>query len=291
MNDITLREAYLQASLFLEHHKVMNSRENAELLLGHLLGWDRTRLLLHWNELFPNAQKEAWEQLLQRKAAGEPVQYIIGEQEFYGLPFEVNPSVLIPRPETEILVETIIQLGHEIYPNGTPSIVDIGTGSGAIPITIAVQCPAWQISTSDISPAATEVAKRNAVRNGVAERISFFQGDLLAPFIALQSEIDILISNPPYIPTQNIEELQPEVRAYEPMSALDGGGDGLVLYRRMIDQLRELAKPPRLIGFEVGMGQAREVASLLQTAMADAEVRIVEDYGGIERHVIAIKRL
>lgn len=291
MNDMTLREAYLQASLFLEQHEVKDSRGNAELLLGHLLGWDRTRLLLHWNEPFPTSQREVWDQLLQRKAAGEPVQYIIGEQAFYGLPFKVNPSVLIPRPETEILVEAIMQLGAELYPNGEPTLVDIGTGSGAIPIAIAVQCPAWRISTSDISPAATEVAKQNAVRNGVAERIAFFQGDLLAPFIASRAEIDILISNPPYIPTQDIEELQPEVRAYEPISALDGGGDGLVLYRRMIAQLGEIATVPRLIGFEVGMGQAREVASLLQRAMVNAEVRIVEDYAGIERHVIAVKRL
>jgi release factor glutamine methyltransferase len=287
----TIREAYLRASSFLEQHHISESRSNAERLLQHLLGWDRSTMFLRWNESFPENQRAQWNRLLERKAAGEPVQYLIGEQEFYGLPFEVNEAVLIPRSETEILVEAIIKEGRRIWPDikARPLVADIGTGSGAIPVAIAIQCPNWRVYTSDISLSATEVARRNAKRNGVDGRISFYHGDLLEPFIAEQTEIDILVSNPPYIPSGDIVNLQPEVRQYEPRTALDGGEDGLVLYRRMSEQIQRLPQLPRIAGFEVGIGQAGKVAGMLREAGYGEEVRILPDWAGIDRHVIAIR--
>lgn len=289
MHAESIREAYLKASSFLRDKGVADSAANAELLLQHALGLDRTSLLLRWSEPFPAERETDWLRLLERKAAGEPAQYIIGEQEFYGLPFTVNRSVLIPRPETELLVERMIAEGNRLWPGGSPLLADVGTGSGAIPVSVAVHCPAWRVMSSDISAGALETAMGNAKRNGVGERVKFVQGDLLLPYIEQGTAIDLLVSNPPYISTGDMAGLQPEVRDYEPHSALDGGPEGLDLYRRMITQLAELPACPRVIGFEVGQGQAREVARMLGAAADWTAIDLVKDLAGIERHVVAVR--
>lgn len=258
----------------------------AELLLRHALGWERSRLLLHWNEPMPREGRVEFQQLIERKAAGEPAQYMIGEQEFYGRPFTVNPAVLIPRPETELLVEEIIRLGSRM--GESLHAVDIGTGSGAIAVTLAAACPGWRVTATDLSPQALAVARDNARRNGVDGRIRFAEGDLLSPFLASGETIDILVSNPPYIPTADIEELQPEVRDHEPRSALDGGPDGLDLYRRLVAGAASLpGGVPQLVGLEVGIGQAGAVRDMLEAAGCWDSFRIVPDLAGIERHVLA----
>ncbi|WP_018754675.1 peptide chain release factor N(5)-glutamine methyltransferase [Paenibacillus terrigena] len=283
----TIREALLEASSFLAQHQVMEPSHNAELLLCHLLGLGRAEFFMRMTELFPVEHTAAWQMVLARKAAGEPAQYIIGEQEFYGLPFEVTPDVLIPRPETELLVEAIVKEGRRLWPDGEPTVCDIGTGSGAIAVTLAVQCPMWQVNASDISGAALAVAQHNAARHGAAARIAWHSGDLLAPLAGMR--LDILVSNPPYIPAETIAGLQPEVRDFEPRTALDGGTDGLDPYRRMLAQLPLLAAVPRVVGFELGQGQAREVAAWMEAAGHWDTVYIVSDYAGIERHVIAVR--
>ncbi|MBU5441706.1 peptide chain release factor N(5)-glutamine methyltransferase [Paenibacillus sp. MSJ-34] len=293
MQNKTIREAFVEASSFLSERGVAEAPHVAELLLRHLLGLDRAAYLLRWHEAFPPEREAQWRQIVARKAAGEPAQYIIGEQEFYGLPFEVTPAVLIPRPETELLVEAVVREGRRLWPDGAdasaaaPSVADIGTGSGAIAVTLAVQCPTWRVCASDISAAALEVAQRNAARNGAAARIAWANGDLLAPFAG--ERLDIVVSNPPYIPAGDIAGLQPEVRDYEPRTALDGGTDGLDPYRRMLAQLPLLAGAPRVMGFELGMGQAREVAAMMEAAGHWDTVYIVPDLAGIERHVIAVR--
>lgn len=289
---ITIREAFMKASSFLAAKGIEESAFIAELLLRHVLGWERAEYLLRWSEPLPKAFRERWLDVLARKAAGEPAQYIIGEQAFYGLPFTVTPATLIPRPETELLVEELAAEGRSLWPDGAPSLVDVGTGSGAIAVTLATLCPKWRIAASDISPAALGVAQANAQRNGVAEQIAFHEGDLLGPFLARAGAaaydgFDIVVSNPPYIPTRDIAGLQPEVRLHEPMSALDGGADGLDLYRRLVGQLPLLAVMPRLVGFEVGLGQAQDVAAMLREL--GYATRIVLDYANIERHVIGVK--
>lgn len=341
-SDMTIHEACLEASSLLEAAGVLEARHNAELLLSHLFGWNRAQLLLRWREPFPSELQGRWEQLVMRKASGEPVQYMIGEQEFYGLPFRVTPAVLIPRPETELLVEAVIAAGRRIWPrlgeldegdedgklesmsygckqggdelasdcdkllrgrkdpssegdervtrSRLPVMLDAGTGSGAIATAIAAQCADWTILASDMSEAALEVARDNARRNGVQARIEWVQGDWLAPFLPGgqldDRRIDIFVSNPPYIPSRDIEALQPEVRDFEPRGALDGGADGLEPYRRLIAQLAQLATRPQLVAFEVGIGQAPQVADWLRAA-GWSEASIIRDYSGIERHVLA----
>lgn len=285
----TIREAYVEASSFLAEQGIADSGSCTEILLQHLLGWSRTQLLLHWQEQLPLELADAWRQLIARKAAGEPVQYITGEQEFFGLPFAVNGAVLIPRPETELLVETILREGSRLFPQGAPLLADIGTGSGAIPVTLAHARPAWRVYSSDISPAALEMAGGNARRNGVAERVTLLQGDLLEPYLERSLAPDILVSNPPYIPESDMQALQPEVRLYEPLTALVGGPDGLELYRRLISQLPLLPKLPALVGLEVGIHQAEAVAAMLRGAAEWDEIRFVPDLAGIDRHVIAIR--
>ncbi|MEI7025735.1 N5-glutamine methyltransferase family protein [Paenibacillus sp. y28] len=333
--DVTIREAWVQASSFLERCGIGEAPWSAELLLQHLLDWDRTTLYLQWHERFPAGLAESWERLLNRRASGEPVQYLIGRQEFYGLSFEVTPAVLIPRPETELLVERILFHGQRMWPEagqqagaatqqkplanaaaeegifgdtgdleedttsgrvrsagilpGGPAVADVGTGSGAIPVTLAVHRPDWIVRSSDISADALAVARRNAALNGVAERVELLQGDLLEPYIRDGLPVDILVSNPPYIPSADIEELQTEVRDFEPRSALDGGADGLDLYRRMLGQISGLIAVPRLVGFEVGQGQAQAVAALLRKLGYWDEIEVIPDLAGIERHVLAIR--
>jgi len=298
----TIREACMQASSFLEGLGVMEPRSNVERLLLHLLGIERSTMLRDFGEPFPAEHAAEWTELISRKAAGEPVQYIIGEEWFYGRPFTVTPATLIPRPETELLVEAVLEAADQLWPPDgadVPTVVDVGTGTGAIGVTLASQRPRWRVSASDLSPDALEAARMNAARHEAAGRMAFVQGDLLAPFAkrgaagaALDAEdirIDVLVSNPPYIPADDLAGLQPEVRDYEPRLALDGGADGLDPYRRMVEQLPSLVQLPRIVAFELGMGQAHDVAALLRNVGEWDDIRIITDYGGIERHVIAVR--
>lgn len=267
---------------------------NAERLLLHVLGVTKAELLRDWREPFPEARRAAWEAALERKARGEPVQYIVGEEHFFGRPFRVTPAVLIPRPETELLAEAVLAA----LPADEPlAVADVGTGSGALAVTFAAERPRWRVVASDLSDAALDVARDNAVRHGVADRIRFVRGDLLAPFLAgaggdpeapLEAP-DVVVSNPPYIPTGELPLLQREVAGFEPRLALDGGADGLDAYRRMAAQLGALPKTPRLVAWEVGAGQAEAVAGLLRAAADWDEIRLVRDYVGIDRHVLAFK--
>lgn len=309
----TVREALLQASSLLADNGIEDGRHEAELLLLHLLGWDKTRLLLDGGAVFPAERIDRWQEMLRRRSAGEPLQYITGEQAFFGRSFKVTPAVLIPRPETELLIEAVLKRVRELWETdgqkGTAkeaashgnaidwcnevswTAADIGTGSGAIAVTLAAELsPHWQVTACDLSPAALGVAEENATRLGVRDRMSFVHGDLLAPLIERQVQVDVLVSNPPYIVSAEIAGLQREVRDYEPHMALDGGEDGLDFYRELVRQAGLLAAVPRLIGFEVGQGQAREVEMMLRVAGHWSAFEIVTDYNGIERHVLAWRR-
>lgn len=279
------REAFLKASSFLEDCGVLEPQNNARLLLEYVLGLEGAAYYMALSDVLPEEQIPAFEEAVNRKGQGEPAQYIIGRQEFYGLPFKVSPAVLIPRPETELLVEAVMMHGDRLWPGGTPLAADIGTGSGAIAVTLAVKRTGWHVEASDISPEALAVAAQNAAANGAA--VQFREGDLLAPFAG--ERVDILVSNPPYIPADDIAGLQREVREHEPRTALDGGPDGLGPYRTMMAQLALLAAPPRLIGFELGQGQAEDVAELLRVAGHWDEIIVVPDLAGIDRHVMGIR--
>ncbi|WP_211147069.1 peptide chain release factor N(5)-glutamine methyltransferase [Paenibacillus dokdonensis] len=295
----TIREAFIEASSFLTACGVTEPQRSAQLLLEHVLKLEGAAYYMALTEPFPAECREPWEQAVSRRGAGEPAQYITGEQEFYGIPFEVTPAVLIPRPETELLVEAVLTQAKRLWPQGAmPSgdanggdgalrpleCADIGTGSGAIAVTLALQAPRWHVRASDISQGALQVAARNAAANGA--QVAFLEGNLLEPFAG--GWLDILVSNPPYIPAADIDGLQREVRDHEPRTALDGGTDGLGPYRLMMEQLPLLQAPPRLIGFELGQGQAQDVAELLRAAGHWDEIIIVPDLAGIERHVLGV---
>ncbi|MEF2968212.1 peptide chain release factor N(5)-glutamine methyltransferase [Paenibacillus sp. M1] len=281
---LNIWEARKEASSFLAAHGIQEPESNAELLLRHVLGLSGAAYLAALRDPFPAERRAAWEEAISRKAAGEPAQYIIGEQEFYGLAFKVTPAVLIPRPETELLVEAIVREADRLWPGGAPYAADIGTGSGAIAAALAHLRPSWRVAASDISPEALDVARGNVRRLGLD--VAFKQGNLLEPFAG--EPLDIVVSNPPYIPAADIAGLQPEVRDYEPRGALDGGPDGLTPYRAMMAQLPLLPRPPRLIGFELGLGQAGEVAELLRQAGWWRDIITIKDLAGIDRHVLGV---
>ena len=294
---MTVREAFMRASSFLGERGVSEAPASSELLLQHVLGVTRTRLLAIWSDpMDEDAFEKLWA-LLQRRVSGEPVQYIMGEAYFYGRRFAVDRSVLIPRPETELLAERVLQLGDELWgASGTPRIVDVGTGSGAIAVTLACERAAWRVAASDISPEALETARRNSAALGA--ELEFLLGDLLEPAAkaygggegGLDGGIDAVVSNPPYIRSSDMAGLQVEVREFEPHLALDGGEDGLDPYRRLLAQMEAFGVRPRLVGFECGLGQARDLARLMREQGWWSDVSIVEDYAGIERHVLAVRR-
>ncbi len=235
------------------------ARRDAEFLLMYTLGCERVYLLTHPQDELPNSTAEAYRQVVRRRTAGEPIQYIAGQQEFYGLPFIVRPGVLIPRPETEHLIEVALAAAKEY---AAPRILDIGSGSGAIAVTLAYHLPSATVTATDISPVALEISRENAEKNAVAERIRFLPTDLMA---GLEEELfDIIVSNPPYVPLADRETLSPEVREYEPELALFAGPGGMDIYRRLIPAAyRGLASPGWLF-LEIGFGQSESVRDLLE---------------------------
>jgi release factor glutamine methyltransferase len=240
-----------------EHLRETAARD-AELLLLHSLEISRGTLLAHPAREIAAPQIAQYEANITRRLALEPIQYITGTQEFYGLALQVTPAVLIPRPETELLVEAVLHL----LPPGTPlRIADIGTGSGAIAIAIAHHLPHARVTALDLSPEALAVAKQNAMTHRVAERIQFLQSDLLGA--AAGQTFDAILSNPPYVPTSDISTLHPQVRDYEPHTALFSGVAGLDIYARLIPQAHAALAPGGLLALEFGHGQQDQLGRLL----------------------------
>jgi release factor glutamine methyltransferase len=248
-----------------------------ELLLAHLLGCSRVALIAHPERPLSPDEAGQFESLIQRRQASEPVQYITGVQEFFGLPFEVLPAVLIPRPETEHLVEALLERFDR---QSDPRILDVGTGSGAIAVALANALPRSQVTAVDLSPAALEVARRNAQRHGVADRVTFLLSDLLAAVGG--KEFDAVVSNPPYVAEGEV--LEPQVANYEPHSALYAGKTGLEIYERLIPQAAKVLKPQGWLMLEIGYGQS----SALQRLLSDwTGATFLSDLQGIPRVAIA----
>ncbi len=257
------------------------ARLDAELLLAHTLGWSRARLIAERTHQPTPGEQAAFEALIERRANLEPIAYIVGHKEFYGLDLEVTPATLIPRPETELLVELAMQLAHKIAdPDRSISIADIGTGSGAIAIALACQLPNAQLYATDLSPAALAVAARNLARYGLEQRIQLLQGDLLSP---LPGPVDMIVSNPPYT---ILAEVDANVRVHEPHLALDGGTDGAMFYRRLIPCLRSYIRPGGGALFEIGAWQAAIIAPLIQTHLPQATIAIYRDLADRDRVVV-----
>lgn len=261
------------------------ARADAELLLRHALRRSKAWLIAHADEPLAAAEAHHLDPMLRRRASGEPVQYILGEAEFHGLTLAVNPSVLIPRPETELLVTRALDFLRQHQPTPT-RILDIGTGSGAIAIALAVACAQAQITAVDLSSAALALAAQNAARHHVADRIDFRESDL---FSALSGQrFDCIVSNPPYVPLADAPALAIEIRDHEPALALFAGEDGLAVYRRLIPAARQHLHPGGLLALEIGFGQSDAVAALL-AASGFQQIEILPDYQRIPRIAAAIQ--
>ena len=257
-----------------------NPRRDAGLLLAHVLGCDQTALLTHPERLLSAAELQQFDRLVERRLASEPMQYLTGEQEFFGLSFEVSPAVLIPRPETEHLVEAVL---HRFGREEEVRIVDVGTGSGAIAVSLAHAMPRSRVTAVDLLPAALAVARRNAERHGVIDQLVLLPSDLLAEVEG--TDFDAVVANPPYIATAEV--LEPQVANYEPHSALYAGPTGLEVYERLIPQAARVLKPGGWLMLEIGYGQSSALKNLMH---GWAGVTLVNDLQGIPRVVLGQKQ-
>ncbi|NLY44330.1 MAG: peptide chain release factor N(5)-glutamine methyltransferase [Clostridiaceae bacterium] len=263
---------------------------DAQLILCKVLGVGKLYLVTHKDEKLDMSAAESCMELIRLRAKGMPVQYIIGEQEFMSLPFKVTPDVLIPRPDTEILVEHVIE-ECQAWAEEDIRIMDIGTGSGCIAVSLAYYIKNSRVWAVDISPRALDVCRWNAKQNGVDQRVCLVQQDILKGFPQADEGMlfDVIVSNPPYIPTNAIDELQTEVKDYEPRTALDGGQDGLLFYRSLVSEMHKYLKPGGLAAFEVGHNQSDDVAQLMEKSGYYDNIKIIRDLAGIKRVVSARK--
>lgn len=262
----------------------IDARDVAQLL-AFVLGVERTFLLAHPEGVVAAAQFEAFEALVARRAQGEPLQYLVGRQEFYGLEFRVTPAVLIPRPETEHLVEAVELWATQFHDERTLEIADVGTGSGAIAVALATHVAGVRVTATDISEAALAVARENAEAHGCEERIRFVHGDLLSG-VETELRFDVITSNPPYIPERDAATMQREVVGHEPHTALFAGEDGMDVYRRLIPVAKAALREGGLLALEIGFGQWELIAELLQGWQ---DVRFIDDYQGIPRVALAVR--
>ncbi|HET7626994.1 MAG TPA: peptide chain release factor N(5)-glutamine methyltransferase [Bacillales bacterium] len=281
-----VHEALRRASSFLAE----SGREAraAEILLGHALGASRTQLFMQMQEEMPEAAAAVFGDLIRAHAGGIPVQHLTGTEPFFGRTFHVSRDVLIPRPETEELVAHVLETIPGLFGGRQLAAVDVGTGSGVIAATLAMECEQMHVSAVDVSPEALAVAVRNAERLGA--RVDFYEGDLLAPFMNEGKKFDLIVSNLPYIPEEEAEALDPLVKDHEPSLALYGGKDGLSLYRQLIGQIPKVETGgPCLIAFEIGIGQSEAVSGLIRRQFGDrAQVSVLRDINGKERIVSAV---
>jgi release factor glutamine methyltransferase len=280
---VLLKDALKSAVDHLAAAQAPSPRMNAELLLMFTLGCDRAHLFAHPERQLTNVEQTRYQEAVSRRATGEPAQYITGHQEFWGMDFIVTPSVLIPRPETEHVIETVLRLSQEIDKAGQASssawrIVDVGTGSGCIAVALAKEFPHAEIHATDISPAALEIARANAARHQLESRIHFHQTDLLQGLE--HGPFDFVVSNPPYVGESEEDQVQLEVRKFEPRGAVFAGPTGLEVIERLIPQARAASKPGGWLVMEISGTIAEGVQRLLSPWQ---HVHITYDLQGIPR--------
>lgn len=288
MLEVTIGEALRDAVSRVEKIGTHTPMLDAEVLLCDVLNTDRLHLIINKEQCITDAQLRVFGEYVEKRLAGVPVQYIIKSQEFMGMEFYVEEGVLIPRPDTEILVEAILEWVKEKHGTKNVRIADIGAGSGAISISLAKLSDSAFVYATDISPKALEITKINSQKHQVENRMEFLSGDLLTPLRELGiNNLDVLVSNPPYIPTEDIGKLQVEVACYEPALALDGGADGLDFYRSLVHEGWHFLKEGGLLAFEVGHDQALAVKNLIIISGKYNNIKIIKDLAGIQRVVTA----
>ncbi len=268
----------------LQEKGIPSARLDAEILLACAMGIKRQEILTNPSSLLNPDEVKAFQQLLSQRADREPVAYILGLKEFWSMEFQVDRRVLVPRPETEILVKAVLDHAKK----GKVAALDLGTGSGIIPIVLAKELECVEFVAVDYSQEALHLAKENAKAHGVDGEIEFLEGDLFEPLVdGMKPRFDFIISNPPYIPTRDIQVLEPDVRQYEPMAALDGGEDGLVIIRQIITGSPAYLKPEGSLCLEIGIGQSNVVEELIRKTGKFGKIQIIKDYAGIERVIMA----
>jgi len=281
---VTIFSALAEATRILKENNIETPRLDAEVILAFILGCNRLSLVVNREKAIDDGQYSRYMNLIDRRIKGEPVSYLVGIKEFMALDFVVEPGVLIPRGDTEIAVEVLLKECN--MRSGRVDIVDVGCGSGAIGISAAKYAQNAFVTLIDISPKALEISSINARKNGVEDRIRVLKGDLLSPVINCQ--FDIIVSNPPYIKTGAIPGLQREVRDFEPVTALDGGKDGLEFYRRLTVQAHKCLRRSGVLIYEIGYDQAKDVIDILMRNNF-REIEVYKDLAGLDRCVKGIK--
>ena len=293
---VTVLEVIQRSTEFLAKREVDSPRLQTELLLAHLLNMPRMKLYLNFDRALTDAELDGFRELIKRRGQREPLQHITGSTSFCGLEMTVNRHVFVPRPETELLAERGWEFLNQLQTQERPqsdtnqplSALDFGTGSGCLSITLAVKCPAVQVAALDISADALATAKQNAIRHGVVDRLNFIQADGFQT-LPTETRFDLIVSNPPYIPTAEIEILAPEVRDHDPRPALDGGPDGFSMFRRLAVEAGPFLKTNGKMMLEFGDGQEKMLPELLEKQNWIVE-RILSDYTQRPRLLIARRR-
>lgn len=286
-NGASIRQSLSDARAFLTAHDTEGAEMGAELLLEFVLGFERGQLFTHPELLLREQEASRYADLLQRRAGGEPLAYLTGAKGFWNYDFVVSSDTLIPRPETELLVESALELFRN--KNDLLNILDLGTGNGAIILTLLKELPNARGLAVDISDKALEVARNNANLLNVAPRVRFLQSDWFEN-LPEEAEYDIIVSNPPYIKGEDILTLQREVRLFEPELALYGGADGLEHYRAIIEKAHLYLKPQGWLGFETGERQHKDITAMLKAVKQYGTIRSIKDYAGHERILWAQKK-
>ncbi len=267
---------------------IEQSRLEAKLLLAHVLGIRKEDLIIRPDQELTDLQEEQYQHLVERRCRREPLAYIVGHREFWSLEFKVNPKVLIPRPETEGVIEHLLSLSDTDSGSQATRILDLGTGSGILAIVAALEFPTVRVTAVDISNEVLGVAQENALQHRVAERVEFLNMDLMQSWSILRDGLyDYILSNPPYIASDQFGQLMPDVRDYEPRAALDGGPEGLVYYRKIIAAAFTYLRPGGYLIFEVGDHQAGLVKQIFQACNCWDTIEIVPDLSGRDRVVSA----
>jgi release factor glutamine methyltransferase len=282
---VRVAEALRDARARLRAAGVEAPDHDAELLLRHVLGWDRARLIAAGDDALDAAGDASFRALVFERAGRRPLQHLTGTQWFWKDEFAVSPDVLIPRPETEVLLEAGLAAVRDVP---RPVVVDVGTGSGCLALSLARERADAVVHAVDVSEAALAVARSNARRLGLADRVAFHQGDLLGPLHSFEGALDLVLANPPYVAAEELAALAPEVRDHEPRLALVPPGDRYTAYRGLAPAAFRLLRPGGHVGLEVGAGMAQEVERILDEAGLPRE-RIVLDLAGIPRVVIAVR--
>ena len=278
----TLLEILKEGEGFLADNGVPHARLNMERLVSHILHKSRLEMYLNKDEDLPEHERKALSDIVIQRAQHIPLQYLIKKTEFFYLLFNTDKRALIPRPETELLVELVLSTAKVMYQH-TFSIVDVGTGSGCIAVALAVNLQRAKIIAIDISPEALSLAKENALLHNVTKRIQFIEGNLVAPLVEKAKKCDILVANIPYVSEQEIAQLPAEVKTYEPLIALNGGADGLTYYRKMIPDIHAVVNAGGFFFFEIGDNQSGQVLALMKQNPHIAYAHCKKDLNNIDR--------